>query len=200
MSLFPMFVKLEERVCLVVGAGRVGESKIRSLVAAGARVRTVAPTATPAVAAWDRLGVLAWEGRAFQSADLEGAFLVVAATSSPVVNDVIFREARQRRILCNVVDDPQRCDFYSPAVVRRGDLQIAISTAGRSPALAQRLRRRLELQFPARCAGWVSALGRKRQMLLAEKLDPEYRRRLLHEIVSGAIPADTAARKIRHGR
>jgi len=137
MSLFPMFLKLEGRVCLVVGAGKVGESKIRSLVAAGARVRTVAPTATPAVAAWDRLGVLAWEGRAFQSADLEGAFLVVAATSSPMVNDVIFREARQRGILCNVVDDPQRCDFYSPAVVRRGDLQIAISTAGRSPALAR---------------------------------------------------------------
>jgi len=193
-----MFLKLEERVCLVVGAGRVGESKIRSLLAAGAKVRTVAPVATPAVAAWDRLGVLAWEGRAFQSADLEGAFLVVAATSSPVVNDVIFREARQRGILCNVVDDPARCDFYSPAVVRRGDLQIAISTAGRSPALAQRLRRHFERQFPARYAGWVSALGREREILLRQNLDPEFRRRRLHQMASGAIPDDTV--EIRHGR
>jgi len=201
MSLFPMFLKLEGRVCLVVGAGRVGESKIRSLVAAGAKVRTVAPVATPTVANWDRLGVVTWDRRAFDSADLGGAFLVVAATSSCLVNDLIFREAGQRGILCNVVDDPERCDFYYPAVVRRGDLQIAISTAGRSPALAQRLRRSLALQFPARCAGWVSALGREREILLGQSLDPEYRRQLLHEMASGPVgPGDGVSREIRHGR
>lgn len=184
MSLFPMFLKLDGRTCLVVGAGQVAESKIRSLVVSRASVRTVAPEATPAVAAWDRLGVLAWEPRAFQTSDLEGVFLVVAATSSPVVNDLVFREARRRGILCNVVDDPKRCDFYYPAVVRRGDLQMAISTGGHSPALAQKLRRELESQFAPNYAGWVNALGKAREALFGQTLDPQCRRDLLHELAS----------------
>jgi precorrin-2 dehydrogenase / sirohydrochlorin ferrochelatase len=183
MSLFPMFLKLEGRSCLVVGAGKVAESKIRSLLMARAQVRAVAPAATPAINAWAEAGVLAWEHKPFESSDLAGTFLVVAATSSPVVNDLVFRAAQERGVLCNVVDDPERCDFYYPAVVRRGDLQIAISTAGRSPALAQRLRRDLEPQFSPGYAGWVSALGKAREVLFEQELDPNHRRRLLHEMV-----------------
>ncbi len=118
------------------------------------------------------------------ASDLDGIFLVIAATNSSDVNAAIFHEARQRNILCNVVDDPEHCDFYYPAVVRRGDLQLAISTNGQSPALAQRIRRELEMQFGPEYARWLEELGRDRQQLFASKMDPEQRRRLLHELAS----------------
>jgi precorrin-2 dehydrogenase/sirohydrochlorin ferrochelatase len=179
-----MFLKLQGRSCLVVGAGKIGESKIRSLLVAGANVRVVAPRATPAIVAWERAGVLAWQARGFESADLESTFLVVAATSSVEVNDAVYREARRRQVLCNVVDDPDRCDFYYPAVVRRGDLQIAISTAGKSPALAQRLRRQFEAQLSPIYAGWIEELGRLRKQLFGRPLKSEDRRKRLHELAS----------------
>ncbi|PYX18653.1 MAG: uroporphyrinogen-III C-methyltransferase [Acidobacteria bacterium] len=109
---------------------------------------------------------------------------MVAATSSIEVNDAVYREARRRQILCNVVDDPDRCDFYYPAVVRRGDLQIAISTAGKSPALAQRLRREFEAQLAPIYAGWIEELGRVRKQLFGRRLNPEDRRKRLHELAS----------------
>jgi precorrin-2 dehydrogenase/sirohydrochlorin ferrochelatase len=176
-----MFVKLSGRLCLVVGAGPVGEAKIEGLLASGATVRVVAPRATPAVEEWARWGRIVWDARAFQPADLEGTFLVVAATSSVEVNDSVFSKAQRRGVLCNVVDDPERCDFYSPAVVRRGDLQIAISTNGRSPALAARLRRELEEQFGPEYEAWIEQLGQKRKELLSHEMDPDERRRLLHQ-------------------
>lgn len=179
MNLFPMFLKLEERPCVVVGAGKIGEAKVRSLLMARARVHVVAPRVTPPISAWARTGILVWSPREFQSDDLASAFLVVAATSSVEVNDSIFREARRRNVLCNVVDDPDRSDFYYPAVVRRGDLQIAISTSGSSPALAQRLRRDFEKQLAPVYAGWVDRLRRLRKQLFARPLDPERRRALL---------------------
>src|ERR1700758_3619629 len=155
-----MFVKLDGRSCLVVGAGKVAEPKIASLIASGARVRVVALAAGAQAQIWHREDMIIWEQRAFTPSDLDGAFLVVAATNFTAVNDAIFREAERRQILCNVVDDPPRCDFFYPAVVRRGRLQIAISTAGLSPALAQRLRRELEAQFGPEYGEWVEELGR----------------------------------------
>jgi precorrin-2 dehydrogenase/sirohydrochlorin ferrochelatase len=184
MTLFPMFVKLEGRSCLVVGAGAVGEPKISSLITAGASVRVVALEATAAVAEWAQCGAITWEARAFNSSDLDSIFLVIAATNSSDMNAAIFHQARQRNILCNVVDDPEHCDFYYPAVVRRGDLQLAISTNGQSPALAQRIRRELEMQFGPEYGAWLVELGRARQQLFASKIDPEQRRRLLHELAS----------------
>jgi precorrin-2 dehydrogenase/sirohydrochlorin ferrochelatase len=182
MTLFPMFMKLEGRSCLVVGAGTIGEPKISSLIAAGASIRVVAPHATAAVAEWAQTRAITWEARTFNSADLDGTFMVIAATNSRDVNAVIFHEARERNILCNVVDDPEYCDFYYPAVVRRGDLQLAISTNGQSPALAQRIRRELEIQFGPEYGEWLEELGRKRQQLFASKIDPDERRHLLHEL------------------
>jgi len=179
-----MFLKLEGRSCLVVGAGKIGESKIRSLLAARAKVRVIAPWVTPAVEAWERAGVLTRQAREFEAADLDSTFLVVAATSSIKVNDQVYREAHRRQVLCNVVDDPDRCDFYYPAVVRRGDLQVAISTAGKSPALAQRLRREFEAQLAPVYAGWIEELGRIRKQLFGRTLDPEHRRKLLHQLAS----------------
>lgn len=183
-SLFPMFLKLEGRNCLAVGAGSVGEPKIRSLVDSGARLRVVAPSASAAVREWANLGELTLLERAYEPSDLDGVFLVVAATSSPEVNHAIYREAQARGILCNVVDDPPHCDFYYPAVVRRGQLQIAISTAGLSPALAQRIRKQLENEFPPAYASWLDELGRERGSLFRAGGDPELRRQRLHEIAT----------------
>jgi precorrin-2 dehydrogenase/sirohydrochlorin ferrochelatase len=184
MTLFPMFVKLEGRSCLVVGAGTIGEPKIGSLLASGASVRVIAPRASAAVAEWARAGEITWEAREFNSSDLDGVFLVIAATSSRDVNETIFLEARQRNILCNVVDDPEHCDFYYPAVVRRGDLQLAISTNGNSPALAQRIRRDLEVQFGPEYGEWLAELGKIRHQLFASEMNPDDRRRRLHELAS----------------
>jgi precorrin-2 dehydrogenase/sirohydrochlorin ferrochelatase len=184
MTLFPMFMKLEGRSCLVVGAGAIGEPKIESLLTSGASVRVIAPQVSPAVAEWARTGAIVWEAREFKATDFDGVFLVIAATSSREVNGAIFHEAQQRNILCNVVDDPEYCDFYYPAVVRRGDLQLAISTNGHSPALAQRIRRELETQFGPEYSEWLEELGKIRQQLFASGMNPDERRRLLHELAS----------------
>jgi siroheme synthase-like protein len=193
MSLFPLFLKLEGRRCLVVGAGNVAQSKIRSLLDSGANVRVIAPRANAAVEKWARTGLITWEARSFEAADLDGTVLVIAATSSSVVNGTIFREAQQRNILCNAVDDPKHCVFYYGAVVRRGQLQVAISTEGQSPALAQRIRRELEAQFGPEYAGWVEELGQNREKLFASGIDPESRRQLLHELASRDAFAERAS-------
>ncbi|MDQ1388664.1 MAG: precorrin-2 dehydrogenase [Acidobacteriaceae bacterium] len=183
-SLFPMFMKLEGRRCLVVGAGKVGEPKIGGLIDTGARIHVVALEATEAVHAWARTGKITLEIRAFTESDLDGVVLAVVATASRSVNGSIYREARRRGVLCNVVDDPEYCDFYYPAVVRRGDLQIAVSTNGQSPSLAQKLRQQLERQFGPGYARWVAELGETRRQVLASNLDPQRKRELLLSLAS----------------
>ena len=182
--LFPMFLKLSARPCLVLGAGTIAESKIAGLLEAGGRVRVVAPEATPQVRSWAQSNSIEWHQRSFQPDDLTGMFLVVAATSSAELHQRIFEEATRRGVLCNIVDVPALCDFYYPAVVQRGALQIAISTAGKSPALAQRLRKQLEEQFGPEFEEWLAQLGEVRDRLQSSKLDPEERKRLLHEDAS----------------
>jgi precorrin-2 dehydrogenase/sirohydrochlorin ferrochelatase len=184
MDLFPIYLKLANRPCLVVGAGRIGEEKIEGLLRAGAAIKVVAPHATPRVESWARDGKLRWETRKFRASDLREAFLVVAATSSEKLHDQIYKLAQRRGILCNVVDDPPHCDFYYASVVRRGSLQLAISTGGHSPALAQRLRRKLELQFGPEYELWIEELGAAREKLFAKKMEPERRKRFLHRLAS----------------
>ena len=187
MILFPIFVKLAGRRCLVIGAGAVGQSKIQSLLDAGASVIAVAPRGTSVVSGWAQQGLIEWEARGYESSDFDGAFLVIAATNSNELNRAIYREAQQRNILCNSVDDPENCDFYYPAVVRRGDLQIAISTAGKSPALAQKLRKDLETQYGPEYAGFVENLGEQRQELFTQAIDPEERKRTLHKLANREV-------------
>lgn len=183
-SLFPMFLKLTGRQCLVVGAGKVGEPKIGGLIDTGAHIRVVALEATHVVREWARAGKIDLELRAFTPNDLDNAFLAVVATSSRTLNEFVYREAQRRQVLCNVVDVPEYCDFFYPAVVRRGDLQIAISTAGQSPSLAQKLRQQLEQQFGPGYATWVAELGETRRLILASDLDAERKRELLHSLAS----------------
>jgi precorrin-2 dehydrogenase / sirohydrochlorin ferrochelatase len=183
-SLFPTFMKLEGRQVLVVGAGKVGEQKIEGLLETAARIRVVSLDATPVVREWAREGKIELELRAFSSEDLDGAFLAVVATSSRTLNERIYNEAQRRRVLCNVVDVPDLCDFYYPSVVRRGDLQIAVSTAGQSPSLAQKIRQQLEKQFGPAYAAWVAELGETRKLILASDLDKERKLDLLHSLAS----------------
>jgi precorrin-2 dehydrogenase / sirohydrochlorin ferrochelatase len=183
-SLFPMFLKLEGRQVLVVGAGKVGEPKIAGLLESGAQVRVVALEVTPNVREWAREGKIDLELRAFTASDLGASFLVIVATNSRALNERIYAEARRRGILCNVVDVPDLCEFFYPSVVRRGDLQIAVSTNGQSPSLAQKIRQQLEKQFGPGYAEWVAELGETRRLILASGLDKEQKLNLLHSLAS----------------
>ncbi len=181
-----MFVKLAARTVVVVGAGVVAEQKIDGLLAAKAHVRVIAPQATPQISKWALCQVLEWHAKPFEPADLDGAHLVIAATSAAGVNAAVFQEAEARKIFCNAVDDLENCHFYYGSVVQRGDLQIAISTNGKSPALAQRLRKQLEAQFGPEYESWLELLGAARETLRAAENsgDPESTKRLLHQLAS----------------
>jgi len=188
-----MFLKLEGKRCLVVGAGKVGEPKIGGLLDTGANIHVVALEASEAVHGWANAGKIRLELRAFAPEDLDGIFLAVVATASFALNEFAFSEAQRRGVLCNVVDVPEYCDFYYPAVVRRGDLQIAISTSGQSPSLAQKIRQQLERQFGPAYAAWVAELGATRKLVLASNLDPQRKRDLLQSLASrGALQAAVA--------
>jgi precorrin-2 dehydrogenase/sirohydrochlorin ferrochelatase len=184
MNLFPIFLKLSGRRCVVIGGGAVGEGKIASLLDAEAETAVVAPAVTGKVMEWASAAKLTWLARRFSPADLDGALLVVAATSSQEVNELVFHEARRRGVLCNAVDQPEQCDFYYPAVLRRGQLQIAISTGGLSPALAQRLRQELEQQFAPEYGAWLEALAERRRHLIRTPMDESQRHRWLHRLAS----------------
>jgi precorrin-2 dehydrogenase/sirohydrochlorin ferrochelatase len=184
MSLLPIFVKARDRLVVVVGGGVVAQGKIEGLFAAEARVRVVAPQVTPAIAQWIAQGKVEWRAKTFAPADLDGAYLVIAATSAPGVNAAVFVEADTRGILCNAVDDIENCHFYYGSVVQRGDLQIAISTNGKSPALAQRLRLHLEKQFGPEYELWLEWLGAARDLLRAGDGSADSKKILLHHLAS----------------
>ena len=183
-DLFPMFLKLAGKKCLVVGAGNVGEPKIAGLLETGARIRVVSLDASPAVRDWAHEGKIDLELRSFLPSDLDGTFLAIVATNSRSLNERVYQEAQRHGVLCNVVDVPDLCDFFYPAVVRRGDLQIAISTAGKSPSLAQKIRQQLEKQFGPAYAKWVAELGETRRLILASDLEKERKLDLLHSLAS----------------
>lgn len=179
-SLLPIFVKLVDRRCLVVGAGTIAAAKITVLLESGARITVVAPHANSEVRDLAAAGKLRWLERAFQPDDLAGSFLAITATSDPEVNRAVFSEAEHRDILCNSVDDPPHCDFYFSAVVRRGALQIAISTAGESPAVAQRFREEIDENLDECVGDWLRLVGDARRRIMTKQPPSEERKRLLH--------------------
>ena len=181
-NLFPMFLKLAGRRCLVVGAGGIATAKISSLLESGARVTAVAPRAIEEVREWAEAKSIEWIEREFRTSDLDGMFLAIAATSRADVNHAVFSEAATRSILCNAVDDPPNCDFYFGAVVRRGDLQVAISTAGESPALAQRLRREIDERLDPSLGDWLGTVGELRRKILADYPASDARKNALHQL------------------
>jgi siroheme synthase-like protein len=140
-------LKLKGRRCLVVGGGEVGLEKVEGLLACDGDVTLVAPAAEPALLALADEGSIRWEARAYEPTDLDGAFLVIAATNDSEVNIGVYEDAQARAMLVNVVDVPPLCNFILPALVRSGPLAIAISTAGASPALAKRMKREIAALF-----------------------------------------------------
>lgn len=182
MSLLPVFLRLERRPVLVVGAGTVATGKIESLRQTGAAITVVAPQAASQIRELAATGTLAWHERVFAPSDLDGIFLVIAATNDSGVNHAIYEEALRRNVLCNAVDDPPNCDFYFGSVVARGELQIAVSTAGKSPALAQRLRCEIDEQLPQDLGPWLHELGALREEVRAGLPAGQARNLLLHEL------------------
>jgi precorrin-2 dehydrogenase/sirohydrochlorin ferrochelatase len=185
--LFPMFLKLEGRKCVVVGAGRIATQKLKNLMDCAAEVNIIAPVASPEIQELARNRSVTWTQTEFKPAHLAGSFLVIAATGNPAVNEQVYRAALKRGVLCNSVDEPERCDFYYPALVRRGDLQIAISTAGKSPALARRIREELEVQFDSGYIAWLKWLGIVRELFLTRGVEPALREQTLKHISSREI-------------
>lgn len=184
MSLFPIFVKLQGKLVTIIGGGQIAEGKIPGLLEAGGRVRLVAPHVSPKITEWIRKGQIEWWPKLFEAGDLREAHLVIAATSSSAVNHEVFVEAEAQKLWCNSVDDIENCHFYYGASVQRGDLQIAISTNGKSPALAQRIRKELEMQFGPEYALWLEWLGAARETLRATSENPEATKQLLHRLAS----------------
>jgi uroporphyrin-III C-methyltransferase len=187
MSLLPIFLKLDGRRGLLVGAGTVALDKVGSLLKTGLLLRVVAPKARPEIRALAAAGKLEWVQRAFAPEDLDGNFVVIAATDVAEVNAAVYRGCVERGIVCNSVDDIPNCDFFFGSVVTRGDLQIAISTAGESPALAQRLRREIDAQLPDDLGLWLSNLGELRREVLDIHPRGDERRALLHQLASRSV-------------
>jgi precorrin-2 dehydrogenase/sirohydrochlorin ferrochelatase len=159
---FPAFLDLRGRRCLVVGGGPIGERKVRDLLACGADVVVVSPALTDTLAELAAAGTVRHRARRFLKTDARGCALVVAATGQPAIDDAVVHAARRHRALVNVVDRPAACDFIVPSVLRRGALQIAVSTGGRSPALAREIRKQLETTFGPEYAELVEHVGAAR--------------------------------------
>ncbi|HUY81432.1 MAG TPA: siroheme synthase CysG [Acidobacteriaceae bacterium] len=192
MSLFPAFIKLARRPCLLVGAGAVALEKIGPLLAAEANLRVVAPSVRTEIQELADAGQLQVVQREWSPHDLDNTFMVIAATDDPAVNAAVYESAVERNILCNSVDDPPHCDFYFGSIVTRGDLQIAISTAGESPALAQRLRKEIDAQLPEDFGAWLAETGRLRREVLANVPPGEDRKLLLHRLAQREVCGSAA--------
>ncbi len=172
---FAAFLDLRGRRCLVVGGGEIGERKARTLLQSGAQVTVVSPAVTRGLAALATVGRIVERRRPFRRSDLRGCALAVAATGDPAVDDTVAALARRARVLVNVVDRPERCDFILPSVLQRGELQIAVSTGGRCPALAREIRRRLESLFGPEYAELVARTGQARRAARAAARTPAAR-------------------------
>jgi precorrin-2 dehydrogenase/sirohydrochlorin ferrochelatase len=180
MALYPIFLKLEGHKVLIVGGGLIAEQKIEAVLRSATDVTVIAPQITPRIRLWAHQHRLKHIGLEYRAGMAKGYFLVIAATDFEQVNRAVYDEARQSGALSNAVDDPGYCDFYAPAVVSRGPFQIAISTGGNSPALAQSVRKELEQEFGPEYESWTAWLGRMRDAIRNLLPRTERRKELLH--------------------
>ena len=183
--LYPLFLNLEGKRCLVVGGGGVAERKVKSLLNCGADVTVIAPVVTEYIERAANEGGINLERRSYEDGDVEGYFLIIGATDMLDVNESIAREAEEAGLLYNIVDLPELCNFFVPSVVSSGDLKIAISTNGRSPALAKKIRQELERQYGEEYAYFLEYLGGLREKLLRDKtIDEKRRKQIFEDIVN----------------
>lgn len=180
MSLYPIFLKLAGHKVLIVGGGKIAEQKIEAVLRSANDVTVLSPEISPLIQRWCSERRLRHIAQEFHPGLTKGYFLVIACTDSEPVNRAVYQEAREFGALANAVDDPGYCDFYAPAVVSRGDFQIAISTGGNSPALAQKVRKNLEEEFGPEYGSWAAWLGRMRDAIRSTLPRSENRKELLH--------------------
>lgn len=188
MRYYPVYLDIRQRRCLVVGGGAVATRKATALLDCDAKVTVVSPDITLQLRELAAKGALKLIVRAYRSSDLKGMFLVIGATDDEGLNRRISRDARDRNMLVNIADRPQACNFILPAIVRRGDLVIAISTSGQSPALAKKLRQQLENQFGEEYGRLLILMGAIRQRLLAHTHKPEAHKHLFNELIDRGLP------------
>ncbi len=188
-DLYPVFFKLRGYRTLVVGGGEIAVLRVKQLLAAGARVTVIALTPNPSLVRLAEAGSIELHARHFVASDVtRDYFLVIGATDDPAAQRLLADEAERQGLPHNVVDAPDRCNFFTPAVVERGELKIAISTSGNSPVLARRLREHLEAALPAAAGAWVEELGSLRARLKFElPADLETRKRIIEEVIERTV-------------
>jgi precorrin-2 dehydrogenase / sirohydrochlorin ferrochelatase len=199
-SYYPMFVDLQGKRCLVVGGGEIATRKVQGLLEAKALVFVISPTLSEALARLAAQDMISYQPRRFRADDVLGCALVIGATDQPDVNKAVCRAAREHQVWVNIVDTPEACDFIAPAIVRRGALQVAISTGGHSPTLAKRIRLQLEEWYGPEYAVLLEKLGRERTRLRQLIRDPDLRKTYYERLVDTALvnlsrtisPASTA--------
>jgi precorrin-2 dehydrogenase/sirohydrochlorin ferrochelatase len=203
MGYYPLFLEMKGRPCLVVGGGQVAQRKVEGLLAADAAVTVVSPDLTPGLAALTKEGRITHRQREYRRGDLEGFAIVVAATADKATNARVAQDARGGGVLVNAVDDPASCDFILPSVVRRGEVALAVSTGGLSPALARRLREELEAYLSDDFAPLVELLAEVRGDLRARgvSVDAEAWQRAidgrLRELLGAGRRAEAKARLLK---
>jgi len=187
--LYPIYLSLAGKKCLIIGGGLVAERKAASLLEYGAQIKVISPRVEKTIAEWANDDLLIWTARVFAVDDLEGSFMVFIATDDNSLNQEIAWLCRQRGILVNAVDDPPNCDFFVPSVLRRDSLAVAISTEGKSPLFAARLRRELEAIITEEHGKFVNILGQIREEVKNSSLDINQRKQILEQIINSDILA-----------
>ena len=187
MRYYPANLDIKNRKCLVAGGGGVGTRKVITLLNCGAQVTVVSPVASEKLLELAGNGKVVLKKRPYRKADLDGMFLVIGTTDDEELNRQISIDAEKLNMLCNIADRPKVCNFILPSIVNRGDLTISISTAGKSPALAKRLRIELEEQFGNEYAELLQLMGAIREKLLSQKHEPEAHKQLFENLISRGL-------------
>lgn len=185
--LYPVYLDLCRKKSLVVGGGKVAERKIQSLLDCGAQVYVVSPKITPVLGELARTGKIVHIQRSYTATDLENAFLVISATDNDKINKRVAADCLERNILINVVDDPAKCNFIVPSVYRQGALSISVSTEGRSPVLARKIKEDLPGLFGPEYGEFLELMGTLRERIKTTVAVPEERRRLFYDLVNSDI-------------
>ena len=187
MRYYPVHLDINNRKVLVVGGGGVGTRKVRTLLACGARVTVVSLEASRQLNDLATSGEIKLEERSYQSNDLSGMFLVIGATNDEELNRQISGDADRLNTLCNIADRPEVCNFILPSIVHRDDLVITISTSGKSPALAKKLRKALENQFGEEYGKLLRLMGAIRKKLLRQAHEPEAHKPLFEQLLNSDL-------------
>ncbi len=187
MKYYPVHLNINNRDCLVVGGGGVGSRKVKTLLSCGARVTVVSREVSGPLQELAASGDIRLEQRSYRSEDLDGMFLVIGATDDENLNRQISSDAEQLNTLCNIADRPEVCNFILPSIVHRDDLVITISTSGKSPALAKKLRKALEEQFGEEYGVFLKLMGAIRKKLLRHAHEPEAHKPLFEQLINSEL-------------